>query len=100
MREKGPLVHEAYLLHEHCVVALKGLEDVVITTESTQAVDGCIAVTPARLPANVQSVGGEGCGICLQACTQGMHFLHQPVAQEQGHLISIQHIHAVENSTA
>lgn len=73
----------AYLLHEHSVVALKRLEDVVVTAQRPKAVDCCIAMTATGLSAHVQRCGGVGCGVRLQARTQGMHLLHQPEQARQ-----------------
>jgi hypothetical protein len=58
-----------HLLQQHCVVAFKRLEDVMVTTQLPQPVDGCIAVAPTRLATHRQRVLSEGGGVCLEPST-------------------------------
>jgi hypothetical protein len=43
-----------HLLHEHRVVALEGLVDVMVVSQMTEAIVGSVALTTARLTAHLQ----------------------------------------------
>lgn len=58
----------ASLLLQHGVVALEGLEDVVVGPKHAQAVDGGVAVSPARLSTHRQRIGCVPCRVCLEPC--------------------------------
>lgn len=64
----------AYLLQQHSVVSLKGLEDVMVTTQGSKPVHGSIAMPSTTLAANGQRLRGVLGGICLQACMASILF--------------------------
>ena len=56
------------LLQQHSVVALKGLEDVVVTAQGSQPIDRRISMAAAALPADVERLGGVRGSVGLQPC--------------------------------
>ncbi len=58
----------AYLLQQHSVVSLKGLEDVMVATQGSKSVHSSIAMPSTTLTANGQRLRCVLGGICLQAC--------------------------------
>ena len=64
---------QTYLLEQHSVVALKGLEDVMITAQGSKPVHSCIAVAATALTADGQRLCCVLRRVCLQACMQAAH---------------------------
>ncbi len=58
-----------YLLEQHSVVSLKGLEDVVVAAQSSKPVDSCIAVASTALAADGERLCSVLGRVRLQACT-------------------------------
>ena len=67
------LSDEGHLLKEHSVVSLKGLEDVVVTTQRTKPVHSCIAMTTTTLTADGESLRCVLGGVCLQPCGKAIN---------------------------
>ncbi len=63
----------AYLLQQHSVVSLKGLEDVMVATQGSKSVHGGVAMPSATLTANGQRLRCVLGGICLQACIASVY---------------------------
>ncbi len=63
----------AYLLQQHSVVSLKGLEDVMVATQGSKPVHGGVAMPSATLTANGQRLRCVLGGICLQACIASVY---------------------------
>ena len=59
------------LLQQHGVVALEGLEDVVVAAQRAEAVDRRVAVPAARLAAHVERVGRVRRRVRLEAGADG-----------------------------
>jgi len=64
----------AYLLQQHSVVSLKGLEDVMVATQGSKPVHGGIAMPSTTLTASGQRLRCVLGGICLQACMASIYF--------------------------
>ena len=64
----------AYLLQQHSVVSLKGLEDVMIAAQGSKPVHGGIAMPSTTLTADGQRLRCVLGGIRLQACTASVYF--------------------------
>lgn len=62
-------LYKLYLLQQHRVVALKGLEDVMVAAPRPKAIHCCVPMTATALTADGQRVGCVASSVRFQACS-------------------------------